>query len=86
MGFSRIVGGLTGMLTGGTQGKFKGVPFDLTLEARTSFCNLQKAFTTPTNLQHLDPFYPFEWKRMLQALLSLLFSHKLIPRLEIDTK
>ncbi len=58
MGFSRIVGGLTGILTGGTQRKFKGVPFDLTLEARTSFCNLQKTFTTASLLRHFDPLLP----------------------------
>lgn len=58
MGFSRIVGGLTGMLTGGTQGKFKGVPFVLTSEARTSFHNLQKAFTTAPLHRHFDPLLP----------------------------
>ncbi len=58
MGFSRIVSGLTGMLTGGTQRKLKGVPFDLTSEARTSFCNLQKAFITAPLLRHFDLLLP----------------------------
>ena len=75
MGFSRIVGGLTGMLTGGTQGKFKGVPFDLTLEARTSFCNLQKAFTTAPLLRHFDPLLPIRMETdasgfVISAILS----------------
>ncbi len=58
LGFSRIVGGLTDMLKGGTQGKFKGVPFTFTPEARTSFLNLRTAFTTAPLLRHFDPLLP----------------------------
>ena len=58
MGFSRIVGGLTDMLKGGTQGKFKGVPFTFTPEARISFLNLRTAFTTAPLLRHFDPLLP----------------------------
>ena len=46
MGFSRIVRELTDMIKGRTQGKFKGVAFTFTPEARASFLNLRKAFTT----------------------------------------
>ena len=60
MGLSRIVNSLIGMLTGGIQGKFKEVLFVLTLEARTSFCNLQKAFTTAPLLCHFDPLLPIQ--------------------------
>ena len=55
MGFSRIVRGLSDMLKGGTQGKFKGVPFTFTPEARTSFLNLRTAFTIASLLRHFDP-------------------------------
>lgn len=58
MGFSRIVRGLTNMLKGGTQGKFKRVPFTFTPEARTAFLNLRKAFTTAPLLRHFDPLLP----------------------------
>ncbi len=86
IGFSRINVGLTGLLMGETQQKFKRVLFDFTSKARTSFFNLQKAFPTALLFRHFDLYSLFEWKRMLQALLSLLFSHKLIKRLEISTK
>ena len=55
MRFSRIVIGLTGMLIGGTQEKFKGISFVFTSEARISFPNLQKAFTTAPLLWNFDP-------------------------------
>lgn len=54
MGSSRINMGLTDMLNAGTRRKFKGVPFTFTPEARTSFLNLRKAFTTAPLLRHFD--------------------------------
>ncbi len=58
MGFSRIIGRLTDILKRRTQGKFKGVPFDFTPEARASFLNLRIAFTTAQLLWHFDPLLP----------------------------
>ena len=46
------------MLKGGTQGKFKEVPFTFTPQARVSFLNLCKAFTTAPLLLHFDPLLP----------------------------
>ena len=43
IGFSRIVGKLTVKLKGETQGKFNGVPFIFTLEAKAFSLNLCKA-------------------------------------------
>ena len=46
------------MLKGGTQGKFKEVPFTFTPQARVSFLNLCKAFTTAPLLRHFDLLLP----------------------------
>ncbi len=46
------------MLKGGTQGKFKRVRFTLIPQARVSFLNLCKAFTTAPLLRHFDPLLP----------------------------
>ncbi len=46
------------MLKGGTQEKFKGVPFAFTPEVRASFLNLRIAFTTVLLLRHFDPLLP----------------------------
>ncbi len=58
MSFSRIVGGLTVKLKRETQGKFNGVPFIFTLEARVFSLNLCKAFTVALLLQHFDHLLP----------------------------
>ncbi len=46
------------MIKGGTQEKFKGVPFTFTTEARASFLNLRKVFTIALLLRHFDPLLP----------------------------
>ena len=51
------------MLKKQTQGKFKGVPFTFTPEARASFLNLCKAFTTAQLLRHFDPLLPIRMEK-----------------------
>lgn len=53
--FSRIVGGLTAMSKGSSKGKFPGMNFHLTKNAKSSFHHLCSAFTTAPTLRHFDP-------------------------------
>ena len=55
--FSRIVGGLTGMLNGSSKGKFQDMNFILIKDTEISFHPLRSAFTTTSILCHLDSLF-----------------------------
>ncbi len=81
IGLSRIVNSSIRMLTGEIQGKFKGLLFVLTLEARTSFCNLQKAFTTAPLLCHFDPLLSIQ----IETDASRIAISSILPKARSET-
>ena len=53
--FSKVSNGLTEMLHGGSNGKFKGVKFDMTQAALRSFDELKQRFASAPMLIYYDP-------------------------------
>lgn len=63
------------MLKGGTQRKFKAVPFTFTPEARISFLNPRTAFTIALLLRHFDPLLPIRMESNASGFaISAIFS------------